>query len=730
MDTKLKKGKQIRAMVYRAVSFGLLVMTLFAVTTGYKALQEFFVNQHYQLIWGDITGVTEFQEYIGSVYNNGMIAFTGVGDDKGYPLEDSGSSSIKDQATIDFYNAAADSNGALLYYVYDHNYKEKEGEYDSRLHTNFTNPIFSEYDGHLILPGDVDLMFHRSGPNHTLTSNSYLNLDYTKYSYMPNEQKAQEMDFVLAVKMTDLTDNDGTIGELARTARDYRDQLRFLVISVFLLVISWIFVLATVRTGRTAKKNVTDVTAHILLEIKMVFLIVILFAALPIIRHPFTFTGERALVRAGLLAVLAYPVLLDLKTNALRLFQCWIPVLIYRYVKEWGQNQPWKKRLSVYAGVTGIGALLCGGIDVVLVLHLQDSLKNLTKAKALKAFFNTAADARGSGYQELLAIFWISMIGIVLLGFCIYHGARFFKEVTAVTDKLSNIRNGKLNSPLPVVQGAYLAQTVDDVNMLESGIENAVDLKSRADRMKVELITNVSHDLKTPLTSIINYVDLLCEEDMSPAAQDYVLALRDKSYKLKAMVQDVFEVSKASTGNMNVEKVVLDLGKLIRQTLADMDERIAESNLTFKMNLPQEPVYIEGDSEKLYRVYQNLFVNALQYSLDYSRVHVGLAVQEGVAVTTVKNTSRGELNFDTQEITERFVRADASRTTEGSGLGLSIAKSFTEACGGEFSVETDADMFIAIVKFSVVEKPMEEKHIEQDSIELDSMETPSVEENS
>ena len=714
MDTKLKKGKQIRAMVYRAISFGLLLMTLLSATTGYKAIQEFFVNQHYQLIWGDMTGVTEFQEYIGSVYNNGMIAFTGVGDDKGYPLEDSGSSSIRDQATIDFYNAVADSNGALLYYVYDHNYQETEGEYSNKLHTNFANPIFSEYDGHLILPEDVELMFYRNGPEHELTSNGYLNLDYTKYSYMPNAQKAQDMDFVLAVQKADLKDNTGKLGEIARTALDYRDQLRFLAISVLLLVISWVFVLATVRAGRVAKKRMTEATSHVLLEIKVVLLAVIILAALPVIRHPLAFVGERSLVRVGLLAVLIYPILLDLKTNAVSLFQCCIPVLLYRYVKEWGQNQPWKKRLGVYSGVTGIGALLCGAISAGLTLRLQDSLKNVADANALVALFNVAADPKGSGYKMLVAILWFGVMGLVLLGISAYHATRFFKEVTAVTDKLSDIRGGKLNDPLPVVQGAYLAQTAEDVNMLESGIENAVEQKSRADRMKVELITNVSHDLKTPLTSIINYVDLLCEEEMSPAAQDYVMALRDKSYKLKAMVQDVFEVSKASTGNMNVEKIVLDLGKLIRQTLADMDERIAESNLTFKLNLPQEPVYIEGDSEKLYRVYQNLFVNALQYSLDYSRVHVSLAVQDNVAVTTVKNTSRGELNFDTQEITERFVRADASRTTDGSGLGLSIVRSFTEACGGEFSVDTDADMFVAIVRFPVVERPAEESEDEPD----------------
>lgn len=719
MDTKLKKGKQIRAMVYRAISFGLLIMTILSATTGYKALTEIIVNQNYQLFLGDITGVTEFQEYIGEIYNDGMIAFTGVGDDQGYPLEDSGSSSIKDQATIDFYNAVADSGGDLLYYVFDHNYEAEEGEYSSDLHTNFANPIFSEYDGHLILPDDVVLMFHQNGPERKLISNGYLNLDYTKDSYMPNGYKAQEIDFVLAIKETELIGGGGKLQELAQTAIIYRDQLRFMSASAVLLIISWFFCLASMRSGRAAKKNFTSVTANVLSEVKIVLLAVLIYAAFPTLGHPLTPTGERALVRVGILAMLAYPILLDFKTNAMNLLKCCIPTLVYKFVQDWGKDQTWKKRLAVYTGVSGIGAMLCSGIVIILAIHLQDSLKNIAAPSDLVTIFSVIEGAEGAGYKEIIAIFWISLIGIALLGFCIYHATRFFREVTVITDKISDVRNGKLHKPLPVAEGAYLAQTADDVNMLESGIENAVEQKGRADRMKVELITNVSHDLKTPLTSIINYVDLLYEEDLSPAAHDYVVALRDKSYKLKAMVQDVFDVSKASTGNMTVEKVVLDLGKLIRQTLADMDERIAESNLTFKMNLPEEPVFIEGDGEKLYRIFQNLFVNALQYSLDYSRVHVGLVVQDQKAIATVKNTSRGELNFDTTEITERFVRADASRTTEGSGLGLSIAKSFAEACDGEFRVETDADMFIAIVSFPVVDKPVEGPVQQEEIIETE-----------
>ena len=228
MDTKLKKGKQIRAIVYRAVSFGLLIMTIMSASTGYKAIQEFFVNQNYQLIQGDITGVTEFQEYAARVYNNGMMAFAGVGDDKGYPLEDSGSSSIKDQATIDFYDAVIQNNGDLLYYVYDHNFKEDEAEYNSELHTNFPNPIFSEYDGHLILPDDVELLFFRNGPERELTYGGYMSQTPMNFSYKPNGQKSQDLDFVLAMKRQGELSGGGILQEMQNTAILYRDQLIFL----------------------------------------------------------------------------------------------------------------------------------------------------------------------------------------------------------------------------------------------------------------------------------------------------------------------------------------------------------------------------------------------------------------------------------------------------------------------------------------------------------------------
>lgn len=706
MDTKLKKGNIIRAMIYRAIAFGLLLATIVTVTTGIQALKEFVVNQNYQILYGDITGLSSFQEYIGRVYNEGMMAYAGVGDDNGYPLEDNGTSSVREQATLSFYDAIAENDGNLLYYVYDNNYKAAQDEYTSQMHTNFESPIFSEYDGHLIIPDDVLLLFYQNGPEHTLTSNSGLKLEYTRFSYMPNAGKAQDLNFVLAIKRPYAISQVGTLAAMQSQAAEYSRQLKNTGICAGLFILFVILSLATGKAGREGKRLMTGSSLTVLLEIKLAILAISIFAGWNYIFHPFiTQAGLKNLLEAFFWGLVTYPILIDFKTNGLRLFESSIPVKLYTIIAEWGQNESWRKRLGIFSGITGVGSLCCGIVVFFLSHNLWSDLnKDLSKAGVWR-LFKPAAEKAGTGMAELSWIIGLSVTGLILLAISIYFAVKFVREVEAITKRLSDIRNGNLHQTSPLVPGSFLNRTADDVNMLESGIETAVEEKSRSDRMQIELITNVSHDLKTPLTSIINYVDLLCDEEMSPAARDYVNALRDKSYKLKSMVQDVFEVSKASTGNMAVSIVTLDLGKLIRQTLADMDERIAESNLTFKINLPQDPVFIEGDGDRLYRVFQNLFVNAVQYSLDYSRVHVSLTVQDAFARASVKNTSRGELDFDSIEIMERFVRADASRTTDGSGLGLSIAKSFTEACGGEFEIMTDADMFTAVVRLPLSPPP-------------------------
>lgn len=251
--------------------------------------------------------------------------------------------------------------------------------------------------------------------------------------------------------------------------------------------------------------------------------------------------------------------------------------------------------------------------------------------------------------------------------------------------------------------GHELGDTMAQLENIRQGMASAVDEQMKSERMKVELIANVSHDIKTPLTSIISYVQFLKEEkDLPEHVQDYVKILDEKSQRLKNMVQDVFAVSKAASGElpMNMEK--LDFGKLLRQTMADMDEEIQNSSVSFRAELPEEPVMIMADGQRMYRVFQNLFQNALKYSLAGSRVYVTLKTDATLAVASVKNTSHMELDED-KNFTERFVRGDKSRTDGGSGLGLSIAQSFTEACGGQFGMEFNADLFIVNISFGTVE---------------------------
>ena len=284
------------------------------------------------------------------------------------------------------------------------------------------------------------------------------------------------------------------------------------------------------------------------------------------------------------------------------------------------------------------------------------------------------------------------------------------RDMDEMSDRISEICNGNYSGNYGFASaddngvqyaGRELGDTMAQLENIRQGMASAVDEQMKSERMKVELIANVSHDIKTPLTSIISYVQFLKDEkDLPEHVRDYVNILDEKSQRLKNMVQDVFAVSKAASGELPMNMERLDFGKLLRQTMADMDEEIQNSSVSFRTELPEEPVMIMADGQRMYRVFQNLFQNALKYSLAGSRVYVTLKTDGTLAVASVKNTSHMELDED-KDFTERFVRGDKSRTDGGSGLGLSIAQSFTEACGGQFGMEFNADLFIVNISFQI-----------------------------
>lgn len=276
---------------------------------------------------------------------------------------------------------------------------------------------------------------------------------------------------------------------------------------------------------------------------------------------------------------------------------------------------------------------------------------------------------------------------------------RLAVDIGMLTDRILAVREGELSGELVLSEGTDLQEAADSLNQIQKGMETALREQVKSERMKVELVTNVSHDIKTPLTSIISYVELLRQEENLPQhVKEYVQILREKSERLRNIVRDVFEISKAASGQLPIQMEALDMGKLLRQTLADMNDQISQSTLVMRTAIPETPVTVLADGQRLYRVFQNLLQNALRYSLEGSRVYLTLTEEVGQAVVRVKNTSSVELS-EGKDFTERFVRGDESRTDGGSGLGLSIARSFTEACGGKLTVETDADLFTVTVRF-------------------------------
>ena len=237
-----------------------------------------------------------------------------------------------------------------------------------------------------------------------------------------------------------------------------------------------------------------------------------------------------------------------------------------------------------------------------------------------------------------------------------------------------------------------------DVANIQDGLKKAVEEAVKGERMKTELITNVSHDLKTPLTSIITYADLLRKEELhNDHAKTYVEVLHEKSYRLKNLIEDLIEASKASSGNLSVTYTCVDYRQLVLQAIGEMEENIVSAGLEFKISC-DERILIRADGGHMWRILENILTNAVKYSMENSRVYADIFESGGCGVLVMKNVSAAAIDFDATRLAERFVRGDSSRTTEGSGLGLSITQSLTEIQGGAFGIEVDGDLFKAIVR--------------------------------
>ena len=295
----------------------------------------------------------------------------------------------------------------------------------------------------------------------------------------------------------------------------------------------------------------------------------------------------------------------------------------------------------------------------------------------------------------------IAFIIDMFVGVWLYNESRVRSKIV---DGIDVIAGGDAKHKIDTAgMHGYNLNLAEAVNSIGDGIDKAVSTSMKDERMKADLITNVSHDIKTPLTSIINYVDLLKRANIEDeTARGYIDILEQKSLRLKALTNDLVEISKISSGNITLELVNLNMVEMINQVTGEFDERFKEKSLIPILNLPKEDVVIHADGQALYRILENLYINIYKYALRGTRVYIDLATNENKALLTIRNISAEPVKLDSAMLTERFIRGDISRGTEGSGLGLSIAKSLAEAQNGRLDLSLDGDLFKVVVSFDLI----------------------------
>ncbi|WP_434797488.1 histidine kinase dimerization/phospho-acceptor domain-containing protein [Terrisporobacter vanillatitrophus] len=305
--------------------------------------------------------------------------------------------------------------------------------------------------------------------------------------------------------------------------------------------------------------------------------------------------------------------------------------------------------------------------------------------------------------SRLVFIFYIliTLISYIFIFKLIY---KKFDYIEYISKEVESIKNGDIDCKLQIEGNGQIALLAENINNMNEGLSKAVDNAIKSEKMKTELITNVSHDLKTPLTSIINYVDMLKSDTLDDDTKKSYLSILDKkSKRLKILVEEIFEAAKLSSGEMefNIEKT--DIKELLIQSVVELDDKIQESRLDFIVEAPGQPIFAMIDGKRTFRAFENLISNITKYSAPNSRVYIDLFVENNTISITFKNISNYRLNLSPDEFLERFRRGDSSRNTEGSGLGLSITQSIVNTQNGAMDLNIDGDLFKVILQFETCE---------------------------
>lgn len=406
---------------------------------------------------------------------------------------------------------------------------------------------------------------------------------------------------------------------------------------------------------------------------------------------------KESLVRVGIPFVFTNSILIigNIAYWFVLLITAFTSVVLIKYIFNKGLKNYIKENTIIYKIFRLIKRIWAKIYDEVTNIDLNDK-SNKIIIKILAVNFIALA---------FMSIIWFLGVGaaIIYTVFLYFVLRKYFNDIRnkyqILLEATNKIAEGNLDVTIEEELGVF-EPLKDELQKIQKGFKNAVNEEVKSQRMKTELISNVSHDLKTPLTSIITYIDLLKDENISEENRKlYLDTLDRKSQRLKNLIEDLFEVSKATSKNIQLNIVNVDIVSLMKQTQFELSDKIEESSLKFKWNFPGNKVIVPLDSQKTFRVFENLLINIVKYSMQNSRVFIDIIDGNEEVYVTLKNMSANEIDFTAEEIVERFARGDKSRNTEGSGLGLAIAKSFVELQGGTLDIEIDGDLFKVVLKF-------------------------------
>lgn len=554
----------------------------------------------------------------------------------------------------------ADTEGELLYDNYD----------ESKKYVASASGIFKKEDeGASLEIVDSDFNVHGYFSGEGEGSTALLSSDITVTVFVP---QLSDMKF---------TDRFYIVQSMVEKGYKLRYDLIFLAVLSLALstaLIIFLFCAAGLRKGQ--KKPVLNMVDRIPFDLRLAaaFVVGCFYVLL------YDFVGVAVVyVPAGI--TLLYFMLLGLSLSAATLLKkkCFLQnTLIYRALRV-------LKRLAKY---------LFG-----MLLRLFKRLPVIYKAVALLAAYVIIELIIFMSFwyeQDVLFFYWFCKNLLLAVAVILYaSGFSRIKEMG------KQVENGDIDAKVDTsFMFGDLRSAAESLNNISNGLNNAINDKMHSERLKTELITNVSHDIKTPLTSIISYVDLLSREELgNDTAREYVAVLDRQSKRLKKLTDDLVEASKASTGNLSVELAPCDVRVLVSQAVGEYDERFAAHSLTAVCDLPEMPLVILADGRRLWRVFDNLMSNICKYTQEGTRVYISAERQAEKIKIVFKNISKYPLNILGDELTERFVRGDTSRNTEGSGLGLSIARSLTELQNGKMDIVIDGDLFKAVITFDAIQ---------------------------